>query len=70
MKEQSSRIILICANCLKIRDDSGYWKHIEGCIEDDSEAKLSHGICPDCATKLYPEFYVKNEVTGKVQSRD
>ena len=45
------------ASCKKIRDDKGYWNQIETYIRDHSEAEFSHGICPDCAKKLYPEFY-------------
>jgi hypothetical protein len=47
----------ICASCKKIRDDSGYWNQMEAYIRDHSEAEFSHGICPECAKKLYPEFY-------------
>src|SRR3972149_6648286 len=43
----------ICASCKKIRDDTGYWTQIEAYISKHSEAEFSHGICPDCATKLY-----------------
>ncbi len=43
----------ICANCKKIRDDSGYWDQIESYIEKHSDALFSHGICPDCADELY-----------------
>jgi ligand-binding sensor domain-containing protein len=50
-----SGLIPICANCKKIRDDKGYWDQIEGYIQTHSEATFSHGICPDCAKKLYPE---------------
>ena len=46
----------ICANCKNIRDDQGYWTQIESYICNHSEAKFTHSICPDCATKLYPEF--------------
>jgi len=46
----------ICASCKKIRDDKGYWSQIESYIQDHSEAEFSHGICPDCAKKLYPEL--------------
>lgn len=46
----------ICAHCKKIRNDKGYWEQIEKYIRDHSEAEFSHGICPDCAKKLYPEF--------------
>jgi PAS domain S-box-containing protein len=46
----------ICASCKKIRDDKGYWSQIESYISDHSDAQFSHGICPDCAKKLYPEL--------------
>lgn len=29
-------------------------------IKTHSEAEFSHGICPECAKKLYPEFYDGN----------
>ncbi len=49
-------MIPICANCKKIRDDSGYWNQIESYIKDHSEAEFSHSICPECANKLYTKF--------------
>ena len=56
---QLSGMLPICASCKKIRDDKGYWNQIETYIRAHSEAEFSHGICPDCAKKLYPEFYDK-----------
>lgn len=50
-------LLPICASCKRIRDDQGYWTQIEGYIKAHSEADFSHGICPQCAKKLYPEFY-------------
>ena len=52
-----SGMLPICASCKKIRDDRGYWNKIEAYIEKHSEAEFSHGICPECARKLYPEYY-------------
>jgi len=49
-------IIPICSNCKKIRDDKGSWSQIEAYIMKHSDAQFSHGICPECAKKLYPEF--------------
>ncbi len=51
----------ICASCKKIRDDKGYWTQVEKYVADHSEAKFSHGICPDCAKKLYPEYTTSKE---------
>lgn len=53
--------IPICASCKKIRDDKGYWTQVEKYVADHSEAKFSHGICPDCAKKLYPEYTTSKE---------
>jgi len=51
-----SGLVPICSNCKKIRDDQGYWNQIEKYIGERSNAQFSHGICPECAKKLYPEF--------------
>jgi ligand-binding sensor domain-containing protein len=48
-------LLPICASCKRIRDDSGYWRQIEQYVSDHSEAAFSHGICPECIRKLYPE---------------
>jgi hypothetical protein len=50
-------LLPICANCKKIRDDSGYWHQLEAYISTHSEAEFSHGTCPECARKLYPELF-------------
>jgi hypothetical protein len=50
----------ICSSCKRIRDDQGKWQEMEAYIHDRSEARFSHGICPHCAAKLYPEFYTEN----------
>jgi len=56
-----SGLIPICSSCKKIRDDKGYWNQIEAYIGDHSEAEFSHGICPECAKELYPDFNVHDE---------
>jgi PAS domain S-box-containing protein len=52
-----SGFLPICASCKKIRDDQGYWQQLESYIRDHSEAEFSHGLCPDCARRLYPDLY-------------
>ncbi|HLE17567.1 MAG TPA: PAS domain-containing protein [Syntrophales bacterium] len=54
-----SGLLPICASCKKIRDDDGYWNSVEKYIGEHSEAAFTHSICPDCARRLYPEFYDK-----------
>lgn len=52
-------ILRVCASCKKIRTESGEYQQIERYISEHSEARFSHGICPECAKKLYPEYYDK-----------
>ena len=42
----------ICADCKSIRDDKGYWNHLEVYMSRNSEIKFTHGLCPICAKKL------------------
>lgn len=61
--------IPICASCKKIRDDKGYWQAVEVYIRDRTDAEFSHGICPDCARKLYPDYFKDEPPTG-TQARE
>jgi PAS domain S-box-containing protein len=49
-------IIPICAGCKRIRDDQGLWSQIEAYLLEHSEAEFTHGICPECESRLYPDF--------------
>lgn len=65
---QLSGLLPICASCKKIRDDKGYWNQIEAYIRDHSEAEFSHGICPECSQKLYPEYH--RAIAKKMEKSD
>ncbi|MHB8845068.1 MAG: PAS domain-containing protein [Nitrospirota bacterium] len=52
-------LLPICASCKKIRDDKGYWSRIEEYIGTHTDAEFTHGICPDCMAKLYPDVAPK-----------
>ena len=57
--KQLQGMLPICASCKKVRDDDGYWQQIESYVSDHSEAKFSHGICPECMIKLYGNEFGK-----------
>jgi len=46
----------ICSHCKKIRDENGIWHEISNFLQDHSPVEFTHGICPDCITRFYPEF--------------
>lgn len=52
-----SGLVPICASCKKIRDDKGYWNQLEIYIQEHTQAEFSHGLCPDCMKKLYPDIF-------------
>jgi hypothetical protein len=64
-----SGLIPICASCKKIRDDKGYWQQVEEYVSAHSTADFSHGICPDCMKKMYPEQYEKYLLLRQVGKR-
>ena len=61
-------LLPICASCKKIRKDDGYWEVIETYIAEHSEADFSHGICPECVKKLYPEH--AESILKKIRERE
>ncbi len=52
-----SGLLPICASCKKIRNDHGYWQQVEVYLCEHTDVDFSHGLCPECAQRLYPEFY-------------
>ena len=52
-----SGLLPICCSCKKIRDDNGYWNELEHYFSEHSDLQLSHGFCPECVERLYPELH-------------
>jgi PAS domain-containing protein len=51
-----SGLLPICPRCKKIRDDQGYWHAVEVYVRAHTDANFTHGICPECAEKLYARY--------------
>ncbi len=49
-------LLPICSSCKAIRDDKGQWHSLEEYVSERSEVKFSHGICPACVARLYPDL--------------
>lgn len=54
-----SGLLPICSGCKKIRDDDGYWNQVEAYISAHADVRFSHGICPTCVRKHYPDLAEK-----------
>jgi len=50
-------LLPICSSCKKIRDDHGYWNQVETYIGAHSDVEFTHGLCPECIEKLYPDYH-------------
>ncbi len=50
-------LLPICASCKQIRNERGEWEVMEQYISDRSEAQFSHSVCPECARRLYPQYF-------------
>jgi hypothetical protein len=51
---QLEGLLPIRASCRKVRDDGGYWGHVEEYFGSRAPVEFTHGICPECEQKLYP----------------
>jgi PAS domain S-box-containing protein len=49
-------LLPMCAGCKKIRDEKGCWNTIESYLVKHTDAEFTHGLCPDCITRLYPDY--------------
>ncbi len=49
-------ILPVCASCKKIRLDPEFWQDIQKIIQERSQQEFTHGICPECIEKYYPEM--------------
>ena len=58
-------LLPICLYCKKIRDDHNYWQQLDKYVADHTEARFSHGICPECYDKV-----VKPELEKYLASGD
>lgn len=49
-------LLPICASCNQVRDDQGYWSQLDAYLSTRLPVQFTHGICPDCLRKLYPDY--------------
>ena len=48
-------IIPICSFCKRIRDPEGVWQQVDVYIRRHSDTDFTHGFCPDCQARHYPD---------------
>lgn len=60
-------ILPVCSYCKQIKTEADTWVQMEKYIHEHSEADFSHGVCPDCLRKYYPEIY--DRLYGQVKPK-
>lgn len=50
-----SGLLHVCAWCRRVRDDGGQWEKLELYVSRHTDATFTHGLCPDCFSRKYPE---------------
>jgi hypothetical protein len=56
--------LVICASCKQVKVDD-VWVGIEHIISSKSDLQLSHGLCPECAERLYGSYLKKGDKSAK-----
>lgn len=49
-------LLPVCSHCKSVRDDEGEWQTLEDYLDHNTQVQITHGMCPHCMTKLYPDF--------------
>jgi hypothetical protein len=49
-------LVPICSFCKNIRNDEGYWQEVENYLTQRLKAEFTHGVCPECKKKHYPDL--------------
>ena len=45
-------LLPLCAGCLKVREEEGYYQRVDAYLRDRLGAEVSHGLCPTCAEEF------------------
>ncbi len=59
-------ILPLCSYCNKIKDESGNWEKVDQYIQENSQADVSHSLCPTCLEENYPEEFKKMKGHGTI----
>jgi hypothetical protein len=59
--KRNPRVWRVCAGCRRIRDDDGHWVRVHAMPPTPGDVLLTHGICPECMERLYPEYCEEGE---------
>jgi len=62
--KQLNALLPICGYCKKVRDDQDYWQSVEGYISQHTDARFSHGVCPECFELHVKPDLAKHGITG------
>ena len=58
-----SSLLPICSHCREVRSDDGYWSNLESYLHVRTHTQFSHGICPPCFDKHYPDLVEEEMAT-------
>jgi K+-sensing histidine kinase KdpD len=56
-----SDMLPVCPDCRRVRvgDSDTAWKTVESYLAETPELHMSHALCPDCASRHFPEFQAR-----------
>lgn len=60
-------LIPVCSYCRRARDDKDYWESLDQYLLKQTEAQVSHGICPDCLKAHFPDIYAEMLRSGEIK---
>ncbi len=53
----SPEVVSICGQCKRIKNRDQHWEGLEVYLHRRYRISLSHGLCPECAQRFYPDIF-------------
>ena len=51
-----SDLLPLCPHCKRVRTTDAGWTSLQQYLDEAPNLRVTHALCPDCATREYPEF--------------
>ena len=67
--KELSGLLPICSYCRRVRDDKNYWGQLEAYLVENSDVKLSHGVCEDCFDRQASDLGITPKAAAAVRER-
>lgn len=53
--QENRNMVTLCSGCKQLKLEEGIWMSVDSRFQKALTGSISHGLCPECIRRLYPE---------------